>query len=162
MESNDNRNYIEILVESLCRKKEILGQIMDLNDEQADLIKQGEITGEPFTETISKKQKLIESLNLLDSGFEKVYQRVRMEILDHRETYKEQIAHMQELISQITDCSVKIQADEERNRRNIEDSFDTVKQDIRQSRTSVKAASDYYKSMSRVNYIDPQFMDKKK
>ncbi|NLG05059.1 MAG: flagellar protein FlgN [Clostridia bacterium] len=162
MEVKDSRNYIEILIESLLRKKEILNQIMKLNDTQSELISQNEVTGDSFTDTISKKQKLIENLNLLDSGFEKVYQRVRMELLDNRELYKEQITLMQELISQITDYSVKIQTDEERNRRSIEESFDTVKQDIRQSRTSVKAASDYYKNMSKVNYIDPQFMDKKK
>lgn len=155
-------NYIEIMLESLRKKVLVLDGLIERCEEQSELIQESEIDWEAFDINVSEKQALIEELSQLDEGFEKVYKRVKTDLMDNKEVYRDAIGEMQSLITLITDKSVRIQADEERNRKAIEKSLATVKRDIRASRTSVKAASDYYKSMSRVNYVDPQFMDRKK
>ena len=158
----EQNNYIEVMFKSLRKKVLVLDGLIERCEEQADIIQESEIDWDAFDVNVSEKQALIDELVQLDEGFEKVYKRVKTDLTDHKEQYRDEIGEMQELITLITDKSVRIQADEERNRRIIEKSLTAVKKDIRASRTSVKAASDYYKSMSRVNYVDPQFMDRKK
>ncbi|HKM21549.1 MAG TPA: flagellar export chaperone FlgN [Lachnospiraceae bacterium] len=158
----EQNNYIEVMLKSLRKKVLVLDGLIDKCEEQADIIRESEIDWEAFDINVSEKQALIDELVQLDEGFEKIYKRIKANLLEHKEQYSDDIKEMQELITLITDKSVRIQADEERNRRIIEKSLAVVKKDIKASRTSVKAATDYYKSMSRVNYVDPQFMDKKK
>ena len=68
---------------------------------------------------------------------------------------------MQKLISEITDLSVRIQASEERNKKLVETYFSYTRGKIRESKKSVRVASDYYKSMSGTNYTDARLMDRK-
>lgn len=158
----DQNNYIVIMLESLQKKASLLETLSLKCDMQSDIISQKEISWSDFDSNITEKQSMIDELMQLDEGFEKVYARVKLEISENKEKYSNEITKMQEFIMLITDLSVHIQAKEERNRKLVEKSILLLRQDIKKSRTSVKAASDYYKSMSKVNYIDPQFMDRKK
>ena len=67
---------------------------------------------------------------------------------------------MQELISEITEKSVSIQAQEARNKGMIENYFARERGQLRQSRQVSKAAYGYYKSMS--NGVSSQLLDQKK
>jgi|APHig6443717817_1056837.scaffolds.fasta_scaffold22735_2 hypothetical protein len=158
----DQNNYIVIMLESLQKKASLLETLSLKCDMQSDIVSQKEISWSDFDSNITEKQSMIDELMQLDEGFEKVYARVKLEISENKEKYSNEITKMQEFIMLITDLSVHIQAKEERNRKLVEKSILLLRQDIKKSRTSVKAASDYYKSMSKVNYIDPQFMDRKK
>ena len=158
----EQNNYIVIMLESLQKKVSLLETLSKKCDKQSDIVSQKEISWRDFDSNIAEKQSMIDELMQLDEGFEKLYERVKPEIYKNKEKYSVEIAKMQELIMLITDLSVHIQAKEERNRKLVEKSILLLRQDIKKSRTSVKAASDYYKSMSKVNYIDPQFMDRKK
>ncbi len=158
----EQNNYIVIMLESLQKKVSLLETLSKKCDKQSDIVSQKEISWSDFDSNIAEKQSMIDELMQLDEGFEKLYERVKPEIYKNKEKYSVEIAKMQELIMLITDLSVHIQAKEERNRKLVEKSILLLRQDIKKSRTSVKAASDYYKSMSKVNYIDPQFMDRKK
>lgn len=158
----EQNNYIVIMLESLQKKVSLLETLSKKCDKQSDIVSQKDISWSDFDSNIAEKQSMIDELMQLDEGFEKLYERVKPEIYKNKEKYSVEIAKMQELIMLITDLSVHIQAKEERNRKLVEKSILLLRQDIKKSRTSVKAASDYYKSMSKVNYIDPQFMDRKK
>ena len=69
---------------------------------------------------------------------------------------------MQKLISDITEKSVTIRAEEERNRAAAAKQFDNMRDNIQVAKRSRQAANVYYSNMSRVNTVDAQFMDKRK
>ena len=75
---------------------------------------------------------------------------------------REQVQKLQELIRDAVDKGVTIEAQEKRNKAALEAVFRMKRQEIRQMKVSTSAATKYYKSMSRINNIDPQLMDKKK
>ncbi len=105
---------------------------------------------------------MIEQLNQLDEGFQQIYDRIKPILQQQKEVYKEEIRTMKQLITEITDRSTTVQTQEVRNRDLAVKRFSAVKGNIRQARASNQAASQYYKSMSRLNVVDSQFMDKKK
>jgi hypothetical protein len=68
---------------------------------------------------------------------------------------------MQKLITQITEKSVSIQAEEERNKKLIESRFSREKSRIKSGRSQSRVALDYYNNMNKLNHVDSQFWDKK-
>ena len=98
----------------------------------------------------------------LDRGFSTVYTRVKEELIGNKDAYKEQIAQMQALITEITDKSMNIQATEKRNKEALMSRMDMVKREIYQAKNTKKVATSYYKNMNGLNYVEPQFMDRKK
>lgn len=154
--------YIQIMLQSLEKKSKVLDQIIQLNEQQKTVLESADSPVEEFDETAEKKSVLIEQLEQLDSGFEKLYDRVRKELQTNKDAYKDQIRKMQEYIRVVTDKSVQIQTQEARNKELMTSKFTRVKKQARQVRANSKATSSYYQSMSRTSVIDPQFMDDKK
>ena len=83
-------------------------------------------------------------------------------LIGNKDAYKEQIAQMQALITEITDKSMNIQATEKRNKEALMSRMDMVKREIYQAKNTKKVATSYYKNMNGLNYVEPQFMDRKK
>ncbi|MCM1185064.1 MAG: flagellar protein FliT [Lachnoclostridium sp.] len=154
-------NYLDILEESLHKKLEVLGKIEDYNTKQHEIFSEEKASLDEFDEAIEEKGRLIEQLTRLDDGFESLYAKVSEELQSNRVKYAEQIKRMQELVKQVTDKSVSVQAQEARNKILIEEYFAKERAGIRHNRKSSKAAFDYYKSMSSVAAANPQFMDSK-
>ena len=154
--------YIQIMLQSLEKKSRVLDQIIQLNEQQKTVLESADSPVEDFDETVEKKSALIEQMEQLDSGFEKLYDRVREELRTNKDTYKDQIRKMQDYIRAVTDKSVQIQTQEARNKELMTSKSARVKKQARQVRTNFKATSSYYQSMSRTSVIDPQFMDDKK
>ncbi len=160
MEMAEIKQYVDILLESLERKKNILQIIQKENIKQEEAIKKNSDLA-AFDHIVENKSRFIAELELLDSGFEKVYDRVKEELPLAKDSFRNEIARMQQLISEITDLNVRIQASEQRNKQLVEQYF-CARTRIRQSKKSVRAANDYYKSMSQTNFVDPQLLDRKK
>lgn len=154
--------YIDVMLQSLKKKEQILEQIVSLDDLQKKQLENPECTADEFDATVEEKAGLIEQLEQLDDGFEKMYERMKGELQENRTAYADQIRKMQELIRSITDKSVQIQAQEARNKDLMVQRFARVKRQAKEIRSNNKATTEYYRSMSQVNYIDPQFMDNKK
>lgn len=154
-------NYLQILEESLCKKIQVLDEIISYNNAQEKLLKET-VSVEELDANMQKKDELIQKLLKLDEGFEALYERVREQLLANKQAYKTQIKTMQDLISQITEKSVSVQAQEARNKQLVENYFAQEKSQLRQGRQASKAAYDYYKNMSNTNVVPPQIMDQKK
>ena len=153
-------NYLEILTDSLKKKSKVLDEIMQYNSDQENLLRQESISLEELDANMELKDGLIQKLVQLDDGFETLYERIKEKLLTQKYQYKAQIGQMQELISQITEKSVSIQAQEARNKGMIENYFARERGQLRQSRQVSKAAYGYYKSMS--NGVSSQLLDQKK
>lgn len=154
--------YVQIMIDSLKKKVDILNQITALNQEQKVLIQADVLDLEAFDAIVEKKGERIDTLNNLDSGFQKLYDRVKEALEGKRDAYKPQIAEMQALIAQIMQLSMSIQAEEERNKDTIKAHFSKLKKEVYQIKNSQKVAQNYYNSMNKLNFVDPQFLDKKK
>lgn len=155
------QNYIDIMLQSLEKKEAILDNIIELNREQRNALENPELTPDEFDEIVEAKSELIEQLDLLDSGFEKLFERTKEELEGHKEEHADEIRTMQEHIRSITDKSVEIQAQESRNKDLMTKKFTTIKEQARSLRTSGKVANQYKQNMDKLNIIEPQFMDNK-
>ena len=155
-------NYLTLLEESLRRKLQVMEEIQKYNMRQQEIFQSGEVDIDKFDEYVAEKGVLIDKLTALDSGFEKLYAKVSEELQGSREQYADQIRTLQGLVTQVTDRSVDIQAQEARNKKLVEDFFRRERDGIKIGRKSTKAASGYYKTMSKTAVVAPQFMDSKK
>ena len=157
-----NKSYLAIMEDSLVKKADILRQLQLLWMEQSDILDDENMMPDEFEANVDKKAGLIEKLSELDEGFDMLFERVKAELDSNREQYKEQIHHMQELIREITDRSVQIQATEARNKEKAKKQFSGIRSKIREVKQSGKAVSTYYQNMMKMNTAEPQFWDSKK
>ena len=154
-------NYLKILEEALEKKSRVLDEIAGYNEEQEKIFSGDKADLEQFDEYIDKKDALIEKLSRLDEGFETLYANVSEQLKMNKAQYADQIRRLQTLVREVTDKSVSVQAQEARNKALIERYFAKQRENVRSSRKNSKAAYDYYKSMSAINGMTAQFMDKK-
>lgn len=157
-------NYVRIMMESLKKKESILNAISEKNLEQKEIVETKELSFEEFDRIIGEKAELIRQLDVLDRGFENLYENVKTELQSEegKEKYKNEIKAMQESIRNITEKSTSIQVQEQRNKQAIEAVFRSEKEKLKAGKISSKAAVNYYKTMNQTNFIPPQFLDKKK
>ena len=158
----NGREYLSILTESLKKKITILDEILLLNQKQLESVSGNEIDDDLFNEIIDKKDIYIKEINDLDKGFEQVYERIKSEITGNTDKFSSEIAILKQLISQITEKSMEVQLSEKRNKQAVLKKMSEEKTKIHQTRNANKVASNYYNNMNKVNYVEPQFMDKKK
>ena len=155
-------NYLALLEESLKRKLQVMAEIQDYNLRQQEIFQADKEDVDKFDGYVAEKGALIDKLNALDNGFEKLYARASEELKDNRHKYGEQIKNLQNLVAKVMETSVTIQAQEARNKRLIENYFQKEKEGIRMGRKTSKAAVDYYRNMNKSSVVMPLFMDSKK
>ena len=153
--------YLDIMQQSLEKKIVVLERIMELNQEQRIGLENPELDPDQFDEIVEAKQEMIDQLEQLDSGFEKLFDRTKEELNGHKEEHADKIRLMQGHIKSITDKSVEIQAQESRNKDLMTKKFMMIKEQARAFRTSGRVANQYKQNMDKLNFIDPQFMDNK-
>ena len=157
-------NYVQIMLESLKKKENILDAISEKNLQQKEVVEAEEVSFDAFDRIIDEKAEFIEQLDKLDRGFESLYERVK-ELIQSEEgkaKYRNEIKEMQECIRKITEKSTSIQVQEKRNKQTIEAVFRNEKEKLKSGKVSSRAAVNYYKTMNQTNYVSPQFLDKKK
>lgn len=158
----EKNQYIPIMLQSLKKKNQILDTIIVLNKRQREELEDPALDPDDFDKTVKEKAVQIEALETLDSGFQEVYEKVRDELQENKDAYREDIAQMQDYIRRITEKSAAIQVDEARNKSLMEQKFAAVRRQVKEVRKSQKVVNQYYKNMMKTNVIDPQFTDKKK
>lgn len=154
------QTYVDIMIQSLKKKIKVLEEIKRVNVVQKELLENDRADVDDFDVTVEAKSKLIEQMEQLDSGFDKLFERVREELQANKPAYTNQIKEMQTCIRKITDLSMEIQSQEAKNKDLMTQKFVSVRQKAKVVRTNSKAASQYYKNMMQLNVVDPQFMDK--
>ncbi|MDE5597098.1 MAG: flagellar protein FliT [Lachnospiraceae bacterium] len=156
------QNCAQILIQSLEKKQQVLDRIIEQNDTQERILKQDMFDMDAFEASIDEQNEMIKELDKLDRGFESFYERVREDIMNHKEKYHNEIAYMKELIQKTTDKVVAINAGSARNKTLAEKQFQAEKKKIQQSVSKTKVARNYYNSMNNLNQVAPQFYDSKK
>ncbi len=154
--------YLQIMIESLEKKIAVLEQVTELNTRQAEISSHQPMDLEAYDKTMDEKGKLIDEINKLDDGFNATYELVKDEVQSAPEKYRDKVLKMQELIRVAVEKGVTVEAQEKRNRSAVENVFRMKRTEIKQLKKSNAAALKYYKSMSKINEVDPQLMDRKK
>lgn len=155
-------DYINIMVESLEKKRDVLSQIIELNRQQKFQLQDPNLSPEEFEKNLSYKGQLIDKLNLLDNGFEELFERVRETLDSNREQYAEEILKMQSLIKDISAQTNTIQTQELRNREEAIRKFADVRQQVKGVRNSQKVVRQYYDNMMGQRNASAQIIDNKK
>lgn len=154
-------NQLTILAESLEKKIQVLNRIQEYNKRQEQAFLEETADMDAFDAAMEEKGVLIEELSKLDTGFELLYERVAKQLEENRAKYAAEIQGLQKQIAKITELSMTIQAQEQRNKQLIESYFKKQRAGIQESRKVSKTAYDYYKKVNHVGYAPPQFLDSK-
>lgn len=158
----EDTTYINILTDSLKKKGLLLDQMIGLTKEQEEIIASSEANVDRLEEIFSEKDNILKQLDLLDSGFDKVYQHVKEGLQENKDQYKEHILVLQDLIRMITEKSSTLQVMELQNRNKFQAYFSGRKKDIKNFKISSQTASKYYKSVVNLPQDEAHFLDKKK
>ena len=159
---NQTGTYVNIMRESLERKRKYLAEILKLTNEQSGIAAAEKFDDERFSEIVEKKDVLIDNINEIDKGFSSVYDRVRIEIQQDPSAYRDALLAIQDLIRACVDLGMQIEAVEERNRATMEQVFSVKFQGVRQMKQSKTVANKYYKSMANGMVNDSLLYDRKK
>ena len=154
--------YLQLLDESLVKKLSVLNQILDIDKNQEESLKEESLDADRVDELMNQKDKLIKELDKLDDGFDSVYGRIREEITECPEKYKTQVAKLQDDIRNITELQTKIEALEKRLKKAVSEYASKASANLQSKRNLSSAARNYYESVNKLQMNNPQFMDKKK
>lgn len=157
-----SQSSVQILRESLEKKNRVLDEIIRENGLQEKILGAEELDMDALDASTDRMDAFAEQLEQLDQGFEALYDRIREELVTNKESYRDEIKVMQELIGQITDKVVKINAARMRNERQAKVQFQKTRDQIGKTASKVRASRNYYNNMNRLNYVGPQFYDNKK
>jgi hypothetical protein len=115
-----------------------------------------------FDAYVNDKDVLVKQLEKLDEGFDLVYRHVQKDLPQKKTQYANEIRILQDLISQIMDKSMSLQARESRNQQAVMQIFREEKTKLGSHRRSNQAAMNYYRNSSGLVALAPQFLDQKK
>ena len=157
-----NETYLDMLEDSLRKKREVLKSLYKDCELQRDILKAEDTLDETgFDDAVARKGDLIRQLEELNDGFADIYDRVRIELEQDKHKYRDRIGRMQELIREVTDLGNSVEAIERRNKKLAENYFSNRRQDINRNRKTNQAALDYYLNMNNSRITPPQFYDRK-
>lgn len=155
--------YVSVLKSSLCDKQKTLQELLVLTQRQEQVLNKEEINMDEFDALMQEKEKLIDKIQELDQGFQRLFDKIGTSLKDNKQQYKQQILEMQDSIRSITDYSVKIQALEQKNKEKFIAFVAKKRKEIRDFRVSNKTAVSYYQNMANQHHQwQTYFMDKKK
>lgn len=144
-------DYIQIMIESLTKKSEILDHLIVKNEEMRRCVedsKYDDINWDSFNLIVAQKDIYIDRIVKMDEGFQSLYDRVKEQLNEDKDKYADQIRQIQKLIEKITGQGVKIRTGEERNRKMIEKVLGSKKKEIKRTRNSLKVANSYAQTMN--------------
>ena len=155
------KNEINILIESLEKKKEILNEILANSEKQLEIINSEQPDLEEFDRSVDQKTELVQKMDQNDQGFDRVFNRIKNALIDDQAQYSAEIRTMQGLIREILDLGSEIHNTETRTQDSLGRYLKDNKSRLRKGRRDSKAVFDYYKQASQTKYVTPMFMDQK-
>ena len=158
----DTGNYLNIMLDSLIKKEDLLKQIVNYNEQQQQIVTAAEFDEEAFEHNISEKGELVEEILRLDEGFNSVFNRVKEDLQQHKSRYSEALVKLKELVTSVTDLGVQIQAQELRNTQLVEKRFAQMRKELSNAKRATSKANAYYKNANKLNNYESHFLDQKK
>lgn len=158
----DTQNYVDIMIDSLTKKEELLKQIVDYNEAQQTIVTAPEFKEEAFEKNVADKGEVVEKILRLDEGFNSVFNRIKKELQTNKKKYAKEIERLKTLVASVTELGVRIQAQELRNKQLVEKRFAQMRKELSQAKRTTSTANTYYKNVNNLNQYESHFLDQKK
>ncbi len=156
------QSSLDMMQDSLNKKISVMNKIHEENQTQKEILENPQqVDGEAFDAAVERKAALIDELNILNDGFQGIYDRIKEDLLDNKDQYKEQILILQDQIREITSLSSQLEQEEQRNKEMADAYFSTERSKLKTGVQSSKAALDYYQNMNKVGMNLSLFFDSK-
>lgn len=160
---NDVITTLNLLTESLQKKKEKLVEIFNYTKKQDELLKEDLFDLKSFNNIIKNKQFRIDTVIQIDEGFQPTYERIRVFLEKNPEIYREYIESMKASIKDIGELGIQIQALEEKNYNRFKVASNLMKDEVKSFRTNKKAVTNYYETYNKQQVtLRDNFFDSKK
>lgn len=159
---NTMETYIDVLLTSLKKKEEALKKLDRVVEKENDILKSADAGIEELNELQQQKEDLLAEIDELEIGFEKVYERAGTELSKERQKYRSQIEQMQTYIKSVTDLTVKIRAQGERNRQYMEAFIRSKKREIKQYHVGNQRMAQYHQHTADPVMGQSYFLNRKK
>lgn len=156
------KEYLELLIQSLKKKLLLLNRITVLNQDQREILQDENAAPDALDINVRDKDDLVCQIVALDAGFNEVYAHIKDLMERDHSAYETQLDEMRELIRRIMEKDASVRADEQRNYKLAQQKFADVKKQVREMKASQKMVNSYYQSMMKPGHLEPQFMDNKK
>lgn len=158
----ENKTYIQILIESQHQKVEALKKILGLTKEQSELLEEKSFEPDDFTNIIQQKELHIKKLEVLDNGFQHLFEKVKDEITNNKYSYKDEIEELKETITSIADLGTELELKEKANKRKMETFFSLKKREVKDFKKSKQTIDNYQRNMNGQEDNSSFFFDTKK
>ncbi len=158
----NNPIYVGMMVDSLCRKESVLSSLYDLTQKQHDILSEKELDEDAFMRLLDEKGVLIEEINDLDSGFDRMYHLVQLELTSNLGAYSDEIERMKSSIESITNYSTSIQVLEKKNYERFQRYIAEQKEQVRKANLNQKSVSSYSQNMGAADGRASYFFNESK
>jgi uncharacterized protein YfkK (UPF0435 family) len=156
------REYLDILIQSLKKKLRLLNGLSVLNQDQRDILQDDNADPDAFESNVQDKEDYVRQITALDEGFDEVYAHIRDLMEQDHSAYEDQLEEMRGLIREIMAKDASVRTEEQRNYQLAQQRFSTVRSKVREVRASQKMVNTYYRNMMKQRRYSPQYMDNKK
>ena len=146
--AENTTTYINILIDTLRKKEELLKDLLAKTEGQAELLEADEFEPDAFDALMDDKDALLGDLKTLDDGFLDLYSRVGAELKNNTDAYTDQVKTAQELVRRQMELSTELTSAEERNKAKLSIRLSQGRQKIKDFKVGAKTAAAYYKNMS--------------
>lgn len=155
--------YVNAMQDSLQKKLEVVKQLLQLSQEQSDILHQNEPDIDQFDTIMEEKDVYLKEMAELDKGFDALYEKIGADLKEKKYQYQDQILQMKNLIRSITDCGVRLEGLEKRNRDAFQNYLIGARKEIREFKVNNKTATSYYQNMANQHREwQSYFLDQKK
>lgn len=156
------REYLDVLIQSLRKKLVLLNRISILNREQREILQDEDAAPDVFDINVRDKGDVVDQIVALDAGFDEVYAHIKELMERDHSAYEEQLEQMRELIRQVMAKDASVRAEEQRNYELAQRRFANIKKQVREVKASRKMVNSYYQNMMSQKPGDAMFLDNKK
>lgn len=155
------KNELSLLIEALEKKAVVLDKILKKSELQYGLAVAESFDAEAFDRLVDEKSELLEQMNLIDQGFDSIFQKIKDELLENQGLYKKEIAQMQMLIRRTIDFGSHIFTTEQRTKDILSNVVAGNRKQLRQKKMTANSVADYYKA-NGARFTESYFYDTKK
>lgn len=157
------KKYLNILIDAINKKSNLLDQIMNIVDEQETCVAKSDFSLAYYNELMEKKGELIADIDKLDDGFTAVYARISPELKQSQIDYTDELRVLQGKVSEVSEKTTLIQAKEIRVHNTLERMLKASHPQVNYSIGKSEAALKYYKTMNKTTVAPGSiFVDTKK
>ena len=153
---------LDLLASNLNKKSDLLKEMSNVLERQFQLLDTSDMQMGELDLCMEKQGNLTEELESLNEEADSLYEYLQKADISAEAGNASKIAHIKELLAQITTDFDNLQEKEQNARQRMDAFFQKERKNFGDGRRSSKAAFDYYKNMNGSTVVPPQFMDQKK